>query len=55
MINVSSISGSRVDNTGAPYHMAKAAMNHMTRYHACEWGSWAFGSTPSRPGSFARR
>ena len=38
VINVSSISGGTVDNTGAPYHMAKAAMNHMTRYHACEWG-----------------
>ena len=39
VINVSSISGVTVDNTGAPYHMAKAAMNHMTRYHACEWGT----------------
>ena len=37
-INVSSISGGTVDNTGAPHHMAKAAMNHMTAFHACEWG-----------------
>eukprot|EP00965_Chrysotila_dentata_P015743 521073-Pleurochrysis_carterae.AAC.4 len=38
VINVSSVSGSTVDNTGAPYHMAKAALEHMTRYLACEWG-----------------
>ena len=31
VINISSISGVTVDNTGAPYHMTKAAMNHMTR------------------------
>lgn len=38
IVNLSSISGVTVDNTGCPYHMAKAAMNHMTRYQACEWG-----------------
>jgi len=38
VVNVGSISGLTVDNTGCPYHMAKAAMNHMTRYLACEWG-----------------
>lgn len=38
IVNVSSISGVTCDNTGCPYHMSKAAMNHMTRYHACEWG-----------------
>jgi len=39
IINVSSVSGSTVDNTGAPYHMNKAALEHMTRYLACEWGA----------------
>jgi Tropinone reductase 1 len=39
VINVSSISGSSNDATGAPYHMTKAAMEHMTRYLACEWGA----------------
>lgn len=39
VVNVSSISGVTVDNTGCPYHMAKAGMNHMTRYMACEWGA----------------
>jgi Tropinone reductase 1 len=38
VVNVGSISGQTVDNTGCPYHMAKAAMEHMTRYLACEWG-----------------
>jgi Tropinone reductase 1 len=38
VINVSSVSGSTVDSTGAPYHMSKAALEHMTRYLACEWG-----------------
>jgi len=38
VVNIGSISGETVDNTGCPYHMAKAAMNHMTRYLACEWG-----------------
>ena len=38
VVNVGSISGSTVDNTGCPYHMSKAAMDHMTRYLACEWG-----------------
>ena len=38
VVNVSSVSGSTVDNTGCPYHMQKAALEHMTRYLACEWG-----------------
>lgn len=38
VINISSVSGSTVDNTGAVYHMTKAALEHMTRYLACEWG-----------------
>ena len=38
VINISSVSGSTVDNTGAVYHMNKAALEHMTRYLACEWG-----------------
>jgi len=38
IINVSSVSGNTVDSTGALYHMHKAAIEHMTRYHACEWG-----------------
>lgn len=38
VINVSSVSGSSNDATGAPYHMTKAAMEHLTRYLACEWG-----------------
>ena len=31
VVCVSSVSGSTVDSTGAPYHMNKAAMEHMTR------------------------
>ena len=31
IINVSSVSGSTVDSTGCPYHMNKAALEHMTR------------------------
>ena len=38
VINVSSVSGSTIDNTGCPYHMHKAALEQMTRYMACEWG-----------------
>jgi len=38
VINISSISGSTVDNTGAPYAMNKAALEQLTRYLACEWG-----------------
>ena len=38
IVNVSSVSGQTVDSTGAPYHMNKAALEHMTRYLACEWG-----------------
>ena len=37
IVNISSISGVTVDHTGCVYHMNKAAMNHMTKYHACEW------------------
>ena len=32
------MSGSSNDATGAVYHMTKAALEHMTRYLACEWG-----------------
>ena len=39
IINISSVSGSTVDSTGCPYHMNKAALEHMTRYLACEWGA----------------
>jgi len=31
VVSVSSVCGSTVDSTGAPYHMNKAAMEHMTR------------------------
>lgn len=37
VVNISSISGQTSDNTGVVYHMNKAAMDHMTRYLACEW------------------
>jgi len=37
IVNISSISGTTVDNTGVVYHMNKAALDHMTRYLACEW------------------
>ena len=39
VVNVSSVSGSTVDSTGSVYHMNKAAVEHMTRYLACEWGA----------------
>ena len=39
VISVSSVSGSSNDATGAVYHMTKAALEHMTRYLACEWGA----------------
>jgi len=38
VVMVSSVSGSTSDSTGAPYHMNKAALEHLTRYLACEWG-----------------
>nr|ABV22254.1 tropinone reductase-like protein [Karlodinium veneficum] len=38
IVNLSSVSGSQSDGTGAVYHMNKAAIEHMTRYLACEWG-----------------
>ncbi|EOD13493.1 putative tropinone reductase [Emiliania huxleyi CCMP1516] len=38
VVSVSSVSGSSNDATGAVYHMTKAALEHMTRYLACEWG-----------------
>ena len=38
VVSVSSVSGSGNDATGAVYHMTKAALEHMTRYLACEWG-----------------
>eukprot|EP00401_Gymnodinium_catenatum_P018024 CAMPEP_0117501512 /NCGR_PEP_ID=MMETSP0784-20121206/23337_1 /TAXON_ID=39447 /ORGANISM="" /LENGTH=274 /DNA_ID=CAMNT_0005296769 /DNA_START=15 /DNA_END=836 /DNA_ORIENTATION=+ len=37
VVNISSICGTTCDNTGVVYHMNKAAMDHMTRYLACEW------------------
>lgn len=36
VINVSSVSGSTVDNTGAVYHMTKASLEHMTRCEASD-------------------
>lgn len=40
VVCVSSVSGGTIDSTGAPYHMTKAAMEHMTRCAAgpCERG-----------------
>lgn len=38
VVNISSISGVTIDNTGVVYAMSKAAMDHLTRYCACEWG-----------------
>lgn len=38
IINISSISGVTIDNTGAVYAIAKAGLDHLTRYTACEWG-----------------
>ena len=38
VVSVSSVSGASNDATGAVYHMTKAAIEHMTRYLACEWG-----------------
>eukprot|EP00747_Dinoflagellata_sp_TGD_P110921 gnl/TRDRNA2_/TRDRNA2_171094_c1_seq3.p1 gnl/TRDRNA2_/TRDRNA2_171094_c1~~gnl/TRDRNA2_/TRDRNA2_171094_c1_seq3.p1 ORF type:complete len:207 (+),score=17.14 gnl/TRDRNA2_/TRDRNA2_171094_c1_seq3:357-977(+) len=37
VVSISSIAGQTSDNTGVVYHMNKAAMDHMTRYLACEW------------------
>jgi len=38
IVNISSIAGSNIVKTGAPYAMAKAALSHMSRYLAVEWG-----------------
>ncbi len=38
VVNISSVSGGLSDGTGAPYAMSKAALNHLSRYLACEWG-----------------
>ncbi|KAJ1461534.1 hypothetical protein M885DRAFT_477135 [Pelagophyceae sp. CCMP2097] len=38
VVNIGSISGVTVDNTGAVYAISKAALDHLTRYLACEWG-----------------
>lgn len=38
IVNISSIAGSRIVSTGVPYAMTKAALSHMTRYLATEWG-----------------
>jgi Tropinone reductase 1 len=40
IVNISSIAGSRVVKTGVPYAMSKAAMSHMSRYLATEWGEF---------------
>ena len=37
-MNVDSISGVTIDNTGAVYAISKAALDHLTRYLAAEWG-----------------
>ncbi|MCS7013798.1 MAG: SDR family oxidoreductase [Chloroherpetonaceae bacterium] len=39
IVNVSSVAGSRVVQTGAVYAMAKAALEQLTRYLAVEWAS----------------
>ena len=49
IINVSSVSGSTSDSTGVVYHMNKAAMEHMTRYQACEWGPYGVRVNAVRP------
>lgn len=38
IINIGSIAGSRIVRTGAPYASSKAALAHLTRYLAVEWG-----------------
>jgi Tropinone reductase 1 len=53
VVCVSSISGGTVDSTGAPYHMTKAAMEHMTRSAgtAVPAGVWGSGEEPNpKPG-----
>lgn len=40
IVNIGSISGSMIVRSGAPYAMAKAALSHMTRYFAVEWGPY---------------
>lgn len=37
IVNISSISGSAVVKTGAPYTCSKAALSHLSRYLAVEW------------------
>lgn len=39
IINISSISASRIVRSGAIYASAKAALSHLTRYLAVEWAS----------------
>lgn len=39
VVNIGSVAGSTVIQTGVLYAMTKAAMDHLTRYLACEWGS----------------
>lgn len=39
IINVSSVAGSRVVQTGAVYAMTKAAIEQLTRYLAVEWAA----------------
>lgn len=38
IINISSIAGSHIVRTGAPYASAKAGLSHLSRYLAVEWG-----------------
>ncbi|MFP4370407.1 MAG: SDR family oxidoreductase [Bacteroidota bacterium] len=38
IVNISSSAAVRIVKTGVPYAMSKAALSHMTRYLACEWG-----------------
>eukprot|EP00962_Isochrysis_galbana_P027580 scaffold8666_cov73-Isochrysis_galbana.AAC.1 len=51
VVCVSSVSGGTIDSTGAPYHMTKAAMEHMTRCAAgpCERGSACRGGQTGNP------
>ena len=39
VVNVGSISGGTADHTGATYAISKAALSHLTRYLAAEWGA----------------
>ena len=38
IVNIGSIAGSMIVRTGAPYASSKAALSHLTRYLAVDWG-----------------